>query len=219
MDHTVKRYILTGTPGAGKTTLLRLLAERGYATVPEAATWLIERELARNGRESWTHEEFIDRIVALQRRRQVRPAPPGATVQFFDRSPVCTHALCIHLGCKPSALLLAELDRITRGAVYQPQVLFLGNLGFCEPTAARRITFEQSLVFEQIHRDSYLAFGYELIDIPAAPAAERVQTVIEATGPRWPNRGAPGQPDRDRRSRPHHAPAIVMGDATNLAAP
>ncbi|MFI0480758.1 hypothetical protein [Actinomadura sp. 9N215] len=56
-------------------------------------------------------------------------------------------------------------------------MLFIRNLGFCEPTPARRISFLESLVFERIHEQSYRAFGYELIDIPAGDLAHRVAAV------------------------------------------
>ena len=66
-----------------------------------------------------------------------------------------------------SRALAAELERITSLGIYERQVLVVRNLGFCEPTAARRISFQESLVFEKIHEQSYRDFGYELIDIPA----------------------------------------------------
>lgn len=88
------------------------------------------------------------------------------TIEFHDRSPICAHAPSTYVGRKPSPLLLDELERISRDGVYQPQVLFIRNLGFREPTAARRI--------------SYQAFGYELIDIPAAPVHERAEAILGA---------------------------------------
>lgn len=176
----MRRYILTGTPGAGKTTLLRLLRTRGYATVEEAATDIIAREQARGRPEPWSRDEFIDQVLTLQRERQTRTPRSGVTIEFHDRSPICTHALSTYLGRNPSPLLLDELDRISRDAVYQPHVFFIENLGFCKPTAARRISYEDSLVFEQVHRDTYTGHGYELIDIPAAPAPERAEAIIEA---------------------------------------
>ncbi|MEJ8659456.1 AAA family ATPase [Streptomyces sp. MS1.AVA.4] len=69
------------------------------------------------------------------------------------------------------------MDRPPSERIYERQVFFVRNLGFCEPTAARRISFEESLVFERIHEQSYRAFGYELIDIPADDLARRVAAV------------------------------------------
>jgi predicted ATPase len=126
----------------------------------------------------WTRASFIDEIVAEQRLRQVAGAPPGE-VQIFDRSPVCTHALAVFLGLPITRSLAEELDRITAERVYQRQVFFVRNLGFCEPTTARRISFQDALKFERIHEDSYRTFGYELIDIPADRLDRRIAAVHE----------------------------------------
>ncbi|MDP9869914.1 MULTISPECIES: AAA family ATPase [Streptosporangium] len=173
----MRRYILTGTPGAGKTTILRSLAALGYATVEEAATAVIADGQARGDAEPWTRPSFIDKVVALQRRRQLRPVITAPPVQFFDRSPVCTHALSTYAGQPISSALSAEIDRITREKIYDRHVFFVRNLGFCEQTAARRISFEDSLRFEHIHEQAYRAFGYQLIDIPAGPLPERVTAI------------------------------------------
>ncbi|WP_030899001.1 AAA family ATPase [Streptomyces sp. NRRL F-5126] len=173
----MRRYVLTGTPGAGKTSILRRLAELGHEVVEEAATSVIARSQARGVDEPWTRASFIDEIVAMQRQRQLETAVTTSPVQVYDRSPVCTHALATYLGWPVSRALAAELERITSMDVYERQVLFVRNLGFCEPTAARRISYHESLVFEEIHEQSYRAFGYELIDIPAADLPERVATI------------------------------------------
>jgi predicted ATPase len=171
----MRRYILTGTPGAGKTSILQALATSGYAVIPEAATDVIACEQTQGVAKPWEYPTFIDSIVAMQQQRQVQAA--DATIQVYDRSPICTHALSIYSGRTISPLLTAELDRITHEQIYQPQVFFVRNLGFCTPTAARRISFEDSLTFERIHEASYRAFGYELIDIPAGPLEQRVATI------------------------------------------
>ncbi|WUH97788.1 AAA family ATPase [Spirillospora sp. NBC_00431] len=172
----MRRYILTGTPGAGKTSILRCLADLGYGVVEEAATALIAQAQAQGEDEPWTRPSFIEEIVALQRRRQLE-ASTRDSIQVFDRSPVCTHALATYLGRPTSPALEAELERIDSDGIYERQVLFVRNLGFCEPTQARRISFQESLVFERIHEQSYRAFGYELIDIPAGDLAQRVAAV------------------------------------------
>ncbi|MDH2429262.1 AAA family ATPase [Sphaerisporangium sp. TRM90804] len=174
------RYILTGTPGAGKTTILRRLSALGYATVEEAATAVIADEHARGDTEPWTRPSFIDKIVALQRRRQMQSVAAAPLVQFFDRSPICTHVLSTFVGHPIPATLSTEIERITRDEIYDRHVFFIRNLGFCEPTEARRITFEDSLDFERLHEQTYRAFGYHLIDIPAAPLPDRVTAIRTA---------------------------------------
>ncbi|MER6288430.1 ATP/GTP-binding protein [Streptomyces sviceus] len=170
----MRRYVLTGTPGAGKTSILRRLDELGYGVVEEAATAVIAQAQALGEDQPWTRASFIDEIVALQRQRQLEAT---GSVQVFDRSPACAHALATYLGWPVSPMLAAELERITSEGVYERQVLFVRNLGFCEPTTARRISFQESLAFEKIHEESYRAFGYDLINIPAGDLAHRVATV------------------------------------------
>ncbi|WP_407547683.1 AAA family ATPase [Streptomyces sp. Pv4-95] len=175
----MRRYVLTGTPGAGKTSILRCLAELGYRVVDEAATAVIAQAQAQGEDAPWTRASFIDDIVDLQKQRQLE-ASSTDSVQVFDRSPVCTHALARYLGLPFSRVLTAEIERITTGRIYERQVLFIRNLGFCEPTSARRISFQESLAFERIHEQSYRAFGYELIDIAADRLDRRVAAVSSA---------------------------------------
>jgi predicted ATPase len=166
-------YILTGTPGSGKTAILRQLELDGHTVVEEAATDVIALQHALGRHEPWREPEFIDQIVALQHLRFAATPADGTT--FFDRSPVCTLALCRHLGLPPSQLLRDEVARA--GHRYERTVLFVRNQGFLEPTAARRISFEDSLAFERIHEHTYRELGFTLVDVPAGPLPERVVVV------------------------------------------
>lgn len=92
----MRRYVLTGTPGAGKTSILRALADLGHTVVEEAATSVIAGAQAGGEDEPWTRASFIEEIVEVQCRRQLE-APTTNSVQVYDRSPVCTHALARYL--------------------------------------------------------------------------------------------------------------------------
>src|SRR4051812_19249923 len=173
----VSRYVLTGAPGAGKTVLLHALGGGGQAVVEEAATDVISTLQGQGVDEPWMRNDFCDQIVALQRQRQVAPVPLGAAVQIFDRSPLCTLALARYLGRPVTPLLTQEVARVVAERVYQPTVFLVRPLGFIEPTAARRIPSPEARAFEAVHEAVSRAHGYELVDAPAAPVAERVEIV------------------------------------------
>jgi predicted ATPase len=173
-------YILTGTPGAGKTAALRLLEISGYAVVEEAATDVIALGNALGREEPWHDHDFIDKVIALQRQRQGSVAVARDATVFFDRSPVCTLALSRYLGFTTSRLLAGEVNRMVTEGTYEETVFFVRNQGFVKETAARRISFEDSLVFEELHEQAYRELGFKLVDVPAGPLADRVALILRA---------------------------------------
>jgi predicted ATPase len=173
----MKRYILTGAPGAGKTAILRWLECDGYAVVEEAATDVIALQHAQGESEPWRKPSFVEAIIALQRQREQRSAALPCEVQIYDRSPICTYALATYLGHPISPALSRELERIQARQIYEKKVFFVQNLGFITPTDARRITFEESLRFEQIHQDAYASLGYACVPIAPGTLADRVAAI------------------------------------------
>ena len=166
--------VLTGTPGAGKTVLLRALELRGHPVVEEAATDLITLSIALGNPTPWTEPSFIDDVVRLQRLREPREG-------FVDRSPVCTLALCRHLGFTPSALLTAEVSRAL--ATYSRTVFFVRNLGSVAATTARQINYEGALAFERVHEQTYRELDFDLVEVPASTVDERVRLVERTLAP------------------------------------
>ncbi len=173
----MKNYILTGAPGSGKTSLINEFQNRNYLTIKEAATDVIAEEQLNGISEPWKNPEFIDKIADLQKIRQ--ESIKDNRLCFFDRSPICTYALTIYLRFKPSDSLLNELLRIKEQRIYQKQVFFIKNLGFITNTEARKITFEESLKFEEIHKKIYQDFDYELIFINKAPIETRMDQILQ----------------------------------------
>jgi predicted ATPase len=173
----MKRYILTGTPGCGKTSIIRSLEFAGYLVVEEAATDIIALRNAQGIAEPHTQPSFVDDITNLQKQRQLGVASLESGIQFYDRSPICTYALSRWLGVPISTTLADEMERVRAERTYQRRVFFVENLGFCEPTQARRISFEDSIRFEKVHEETYLAFGYECIRVAAQELAARVEQI------------------------------------------
>lgn len=173
-----RRYVLTGAPGSGKTALLSALRHRGHVVVEEAATDVIARQQAHGIDEPWLHGDFVDLIVRLQRRRQMT-AVPNTLVQFYDQSPLCTVALARYLALPITPVLAQEVARVLAEPVYQPTVFFVRPLGFIEPTAARRISYADSLAFEELHEAVYREHGFDLVDVPASELLNRV-AIVEA---------------------------------------
>ena len=165
----VKRYIFTGTPGSGKTSCLKALEKLGHAVIHEAATDVISIGQIKGIEKPWEEPDFVDKIAHMQKERQMNAV--GA-LQFYDRSPFCTYALGKYLShwknvaFTPSPVLLDEINRCLKNGVYQNQIFFFENLGFIKHTDARKISYEDALIFEQIHFDVYKEFGFEIIMVP-----------------------------------------------------
>lgn len=176
----MRRYVLTGAPGAGKTSIADELRRRGYPVVAEAATDVITAGQARGVAEPWSEPDFVEAVVRLQRSRQAGACGP---VQVYDRSPLCTLALARFLGRPVGAVLAAEVERTAREGIYQRQVFLVRPLGFVTPTAARRISYTESLEFAAVHAEVYVEHGYELVAVPPGPVERRAAAVVAYLGP------------------------------------
>ncbi len=177
-------YILTGTPSSGKTAILLQLERDGWDVVAEAATDVIALGHALGAPEPWP--DFAERIVSLQRMRQAaarKNAQKNARgTVYLDRSPVCTLALCRYAELPIPPLVHEEVARMVADPWYAKTVFFVRNQGFVQATAARRISFEQSLVFEEVHERTYREYGFELVDIGPGPLPRRVAEVSRRSG-------------------------------------
>ncbi len=171
-----KRFILMGTPCSGKTSVIVELEKLGHVVIHEAATDVIAEEQAQGIERPWEEPDFTDKIVRMQKERQMSAT---GDLQFFDRSPFCTYALSKYLslvenvGFVPSSILAEEIERCLKAGIYQNKVFFFENLGFIEHTGARKISYEDALIFEKIHLDVYKQFGFEIIIVPKGRTVEQ----------------------------------------------
>ncbi|MDP4840866.1 MAG: AAA family ATPase [Alphaproteobacteria bacterium] len=179
----IKPFILTGTPGSGKTSVIRELEKFGHAVIHEAATDIIAQEQAKGIEKPWEEPEFVDQITHMQKERQMDAT---GDLQFYDRAPFCTYVFGKYLAhwknteFTPSPVLLDEIDRCIKNDVYQNRIFFFENLGFIEHTDARKISYEDALIFEQIHLDVYKEFGFDIIMVPKElTVIQRCEFILE----------------------------------------
>ena len=73
-----------------------------------------------------------------------------------------------------------EIDRCLKNGVYQNQIFFFENLGFIEHTDARKISYEDALIFEQIHLDVYKECGFDIMIVPKGlTVTQRCEFILE----------------------------------------
>jgi predicted ATPase len=95
---------------------------------------------------------------------------------------LCTLALARWLGVPVPAALTGRVERMVAAGRYERRVFLVRPLGFVMPTAARRITYPDALRFEVVHVEVYTEYGYELVDVPPGPVADRVALVRGVIG-------------------------------------
>jgi predicted ATPase len=174
-----QRFILTGAPGAGKTVLIRRLESSGHEIVEEAATDVIALAQAVGVERPWEQPRFIPDIAALQRFREA--APMRSDRRFSDRSVFCTLALAEWLGHPVPIRVLAQADQLAAAGWFQRRVFFVEQLGFIQPTEARRISFDEATRFAAMHAAVYRRFGFELLSIGPGSIAQRADLVLAAS--------------------------------------
>ena len=173
------QYILTGAPGAGKTTIILALKQRGYPVVEEAATDVIAQAQAEGVDAPWEREDFVERIALMQRRRRIASQVGPQDTAFHDRSVVCTLALNQHFERNAPAILIEEVEALKADRAMSKTVFFIEDLGFIENTAARRISYEDSVAFGALHEAAYAAHGFRLARIGAGPVDDRVTAILK----------------------------------------
>jgi predicted ATPase len=174
----MRGYILTGMPGSGKTSVITYLEQKHFSVVHEAATDVIVQAQQEGWAAPWQEVWFLERVACLQKQREEQ-ASAEKGVCFFDRSVLCTYALGVYLKAPMPSVLLDEKERVVKNKVYMEDVFFIQHLGFVQATQARRISFEEALKFEAVHRAVYVQHGYRLIDVHVGAVEKRSRDILK----------------------------------------
>lgn len=179
MDHLV---VVTGGPGSGKTTLIDHLASLGYARTAEAGRAIIrdQREIDGPGL-AWRDDGLFAELMLSWELRSHREASAWEGPVFCDRG--VPDLVGYHrLRGMPAPEHVREAARRfryhRRVFVAPPWPEIYGG------DTERHQSPEEA---ERTHRamvQTYPEHGYELVELPRAPVAERARFVLDVLGER-----------------------------------
>ena len=170
-------YIITGGPGVGKTTLLNELAKRQFKTVSESAREIIKQEMDRNGDGlPWKNRELYADLMLKASLESFESVPLNSTDSyFFDRGILDTVCYVRLIGNTVSA----EMEQIAKNNCYNRKVFILPPWQEIYHTDnERKQTWEEAMrTFTQM-KETYLDYGYELIEVPVDTPENRAKFVL-----------------------------------------
>ncbi|WP_313101774.1 AAA family ATPase [Brevundimonas sp.] len=172
----LRRILVTGGPGSGKTSLIEALAAAGHATSPEAGRAIIRRQQAIDGRGlPWRDRAlFAELMLDCELAAYARAEDTAAPV-FFDRGVPDVVGYLTLCGLP----VPAHVERAAREVRYERQA-FIAPVWpeiFAQDAERRQDLDEAQRTFDAMV-EVYPRFGYDLIELPKAPVAERVAFVL-----------------------------------------
>lgn len=171
-------HVLTGGPGSGKSTLIGALAALGYGTTSEAGRAIIKAERAAGVPETRRRDPaaFLDLIAEYELESYLAArALPGHV--FFDRGMPDVAGGYAHLGLPVPDHVVAAVAAYR----YAPTVFVAPPWREIYVTDAERDhAWETAVRTYDVMVEAYTAAGYELVELPRVPVAERVAFVLAA---------------------------------------
>lgn len=174
-----RRFIVTGGPGAGKTSIINHLADRGYLTIPEAASDVIAEGLLQSIHDPWMADDYHIKICSHMRARQQMVKNSSEKIIFFDRGHLdgLTYILLQRRNLPQEVLDYVQATMTE--CFYEKTVFFVESLNFCSQAPNRTETLNEALMKSHHLKQNYLALGYDVISIPPGTVAKRAELILE----------------------------------------
>ena len=168
-------FVVTGGPGAGKTSLITELSRRGFHTIPESGRTIIREEMARRG----DALPWADRMAYAERmlERDLRAYEGAQTLSgpvIFDRGipDIMGYLTLCDLPVLQHVAAAAMATRYNRRVFLAP---FWAEI-FTQDTERKQTRAEAEATCA-VMRETYAAFGYEIIELPKIDIERRADFV------------------------------------------
>ncbi|WP_134091401.1 AAA family ATPase [Olivibacter sp. XZL3] len=170
-------YVITGGPGVGKTGVIDALKSQGFLTVPEDARPIIREQLATGGDGlPWRNKERYARLMlkaSLKSYDEMCKTDTSNPV-FFDRGILDT--IC-YMTMEQIPISKPVIDHVN-SRPYHKHVFILPPWKEIYGTdRERKQSWEDAELTFEAMRETYLRFGYQVIEVPRGGIADRVQFI------------------------------------------
>lgn len=166
-------FVITGGPGVGKTTLINELKEAGFFVVEEDARKIIQVQMFEDGNAlPWKNKKLYAKLMletSVSSYREIKEKQLSNPV-FFDRG--ILDAICymtienIPISSEMTAMVLAY--------PYAHQVFILPPWKeIYETDNERKQTWKEAVYTFERMKETYLSYGYEIIELPKADVETR----------------------------------------------
>ena len=159
-------FVITGGPGVGKTTLIKELQAAGYLVVEEDARKIIQQQMLKDGEAlPWKNKLLYAKLMleAAVNSYQTVIKKQVSNPVFFDRG--ILDAIC-YMSMENIPIPLAT-KAMTLAHPYAPKVFILPPWEEIYQTDnERKQTWEEAVFTFEKMKESYLGYGYEVIEIP-----------------------------------------------------
>lgn len=180
MNNAFDRFIvITGGPGSGKSSLIDTLEKTGYSRSVEAGRAIIQDQGAIGGRAlPWSDRALFAELMLSWEMRTYRSAEHTRGLVFFDRGvpDVMGYLRLIRLQVPEHVQRATKIFRYNHRVFIAPpwKEIFAQD-------RERKQDFEEAVRTYETMVLTYKECGYELIELPRAPIAQRLEFVLRSS--------------------------------------
>ena len=161
-------FVITGGPGVGKTTLINELQAAGYLVVEEDARKIIQQQMLKDGEAlPWKNKLLYAKLMleASVSSYQTVIKKQVSNPVFFDRG--ILDAICYM--SMENIPITSAMREMTLALPYATKVFILPPWEEIYQTDnERKQTWEEAVFTFQKMKETYLGYGYEVLEVPKA---------------------------------------------------
>jgi len=170
-----QKYIISGDPGTGKTTIINALKKKDHYCAEEISRELIAEQISIGGNIlPWKDQIAFENKIAHRRYKQYLDSPENC-ICFFDRSSVD----CIAYLNNNKLESTSQINQIIKNCIFNKTVFYTPIWEeIYKNDSERQESFDQSIRIDKYLKDSYIKFGYTIIEIPKTTLDKRIDFIL-----------------------------------------